>query len=627
MPSLTRRALLQTLAAAYPALTLSRSAWSADAPVQPLQEFNYDQIRISGALQAAQRENVTAILMGFDEDSLLKPFRAMAGQHAPGVSLGGWYEWNPSYDFHHDDIGFAPAHTFGQWVSALARLYASSRFDTPQPALQARVLRLNQGLAQSISPDYFAHTRFAAYSLDKLVCGLMDAHHLAADSTAFATLDKVTTAAEPSLPGHAVDREIQWKLGYDLSWMWDESYTLPENLFLVSTQGTGTRYRQMAEAYLDDKTWFAPLAQNINILDEKHGYSYVNSLNSAMQAYFITGSQLHLAAARNFFDFLEKQSFATGGWAPDELLRKPGSPDLLKSLISTHNTFETPCGAFAHMKLTRYLLRATRDGRYGDSMERVFHNTILGVLPLHADGRAFYYADYNQLAQRIYSVHRWPCCSGTLPQVVADYGINTYLQAPGEVWVNLYQPSQLRANVSNQPIQLTQTGTYPEDETIQLALTTPRPVPFKLHLRIPAWAGSQAILQVNGKLQPISIEHGFTSVERTWRTGDTVTLTLPMSLRLESFPANPAPATPTPNPIPDTPAAPLPVAILRGPIVLFPIRQLGETGPLTLTRQSILNALRTGPREWTITTASGPRTMVPFTDIGDRLYTTYVTLA
>ena len=34
------------------------------------------------------------------------------------------------------------------------------------------------------------------------------------------------------------------------------------------------------------------------------------------------------------------------------------------------------------MKLTRYLLRVTRDGKYGDSMERVMYNTVLGARPL-----------------------------------------------------------------------------------------------------------------------------------------------------------------------------------------------------------------------------------------------------
>ena len=51
------------------------------------------------------------------------------------------------------------------------------------------------------------------------------------------------------------------------------------------------------------------------------------------------------------------------------------------SLTDMHKSFETPCGAYAHFKLTRYLLRITRDARYGDGMERVLYNTVLGAKP------------------------------------------------------------------------------------------------------------------------------------------------------------------------------------------------------------------------------------------------------
>ena len=114
-----------------------------------------------------------------------------------------------------------------------------------------------------------------------------------------------------------------------------------------------------------------------------------------MQAYLTLGSEKHLRAAKNAFEMLSQQSFATGGWGPDEMLRAPDSPDIAASLTETHSSFETPCGSYAHFKLTRYLLRVTRDSRYGDSMERVMYNTVLGAKPLEADGRTFYYSDYN----------------------------------------------------------------------------------------------------------------------------------------------------------------------------------------------------------------------------------------
>lgn len=109
----------------------------------------------------------------------------------------------------------------------------------------------------------------------------------------------------------------------------------------------------------------------------------------------------------------------------------------------SHSSFERPCGSYAHFKLTRCLLRVTRDARYGDSMERVMYNTVLGAKPLQTDGSTFYYSDYNIKARKVYSDRRWACCSGTLPQAAADYRINGYLRDTHGVRVNLYIPSTL----------------------------------------------------------------------------------------------------------------------------------------------------------------------------------------
>ena len=623
MKDVSRREVLKggaatiTLAAvSVPLAAVSLPEALAEVAQAPLEEFGYHQVQVSGARQTEQRENVTGILMGLDEDSLLKPFRAMAGRPAPGVSLGGWYEWKPDYNFHHDDAGLAPGSTFGQWSSAMARLHASTKFggNPGEAAMAERAIRLQAALRENISQNFFAQTRFAGYSYDKLVCGLMDAHRLLGDPAAFSTLDAVTAAAVPVLPGHAVDREVQWKAGADLSWMWDETYTMPENLYLASSFGAGDSYRRMAEAYLDDATYFEPLSRGANVLSDKHAYSYVNALNSAMQAYLTGGSAMHLEAAKNGFRLLEEQSFATGGWGPDETLRKPGYGELAKSLTLSHNGFETPCGSYAHMKLTRYLLRATRDGRYGDSMERVMQNTVLGALPLQPDGRSFYSQDYNTTGKRVYSVHRWPCCSGTLPQVVADYGINSYLRDESGVWVNLYQPSELRWTRNGTAVSLQQKGSYPEENAVRLTLTTSRPAAFTLRFRIPSWAADTATLKVNGRSAPVLTTKGFAPLERVWRSGDVVELSLPMSLRLETLPEDGGAGTQKT------------VALMYGPWVLFALRAPGEVGAITASSEALLRTGRSGPREWTLNDAAGARRFVPFQDVGDRQYSTYLSL-
>ncbi len=615
----SRRRFLQSVAAGSSIAMLQRSGLAAapEHPEAPLEEFTYEQVSVRGLTQIAQRDNVSQILMGLDEDSLLKPFREMSGQPAPGVSLGGWYAWKSDYNYHHDDFGLAPGATFGQWTSSLSRLYAGSKFgSSPGRAdMAARVERLHSLLADSLTTGFFERTRFPGYTYDKLVCGFMDAHRLVEDGAALDQLEKTTTAALPVLPGHAIDRDVQWKMGADLSWVWDENYTMPENLYLISQQGADPKYRRMAEVYLLDSTFFEPLSREVDVLADKHAYSYVNSLCSAMQAYLIAGSTMHLEAAIHGFSFLQQQSFATGGWGPDEMLRKQGYDELAKSLTVSKNGFETPCGSYAHMKLTRYLLRATRDGQYGDSMERIMLNTVLGALPLEADGRSFYSSDYNYAGKRVYSLHRWPCCSGTFPQVVADYGINGYLREPSAVWINLYQPSELRWFNRTSSVALEQTGVYPEEDTVRFRIVASHPTAFALHFRVPAWATGEVRLTVNQRPQPIVMRRGFTTIERTWRTGDVVELQLPMSLRLEFLPAD------------GTTLHPHTAAVMRGPLVLFPLREPTDKGPLTFTREELLGATRTGPREWTAMSSSGARRMVPFSDVGDREYSTYVNLS
>jgi DUF1680 family protein len=576
-----------------------RSASTAAPDALPLEEFAYGDVVLTSELHEKQLRQCHSVLMGLNEDSLMKPMRQMAGQPAPGLELGGWYQYVADYDWHTFDVGFAPAATFGQWVSALARMYAI----TGSPETRDKVLRLNRLYAQTISGDFYKKNRFPTYCYDKLVCGLIDSHRWVGDPDAFSILERTTDTALPHMPKKAVEHGQSWRPGTDESWTWDESYTISENLFLAYQRGAGERYRALAVQYLDDE-YYGPLAEGRNNLAGRHAYSHVNSLSSAMQAYLTVGSEKHLRAAKNAFDMLTAQSFSTGGWGPGEMLRAPGSNDVYDSLTSNHSSFETPCGSYAHFKLTRYLLRVTRDSRYGDSMERMMYNTILGAKPLEADGRTFYYSDYTFTGNKFYCDHRWPCCSGTMPQVAADYRINTYFRDPGGVYVNLYIPSTLRWTQNGAHVSLTQKGAYPFDPVVQFEVTSSKPTEFTANFRIPVWAEGASIA-VNGKRLSTPVVAGsFASVRREWKNGDRVEVEMPMTMRLEAVDAQ----------HPET------VALLYGPLVLFAITK----APSKITRPQLLAAKKIGGGKWQVETAGGPMTMLPFTAIEDEQYSTYL---
>ncbi len=593
---------LASAASAIPGLRKSALAIDSSRASDPkqsasLEEFSYGDVTLNSALHERQLQQTHAVLMDLSEDGLLKPFRQMIGQPAPGEDLGGWYRYEPNYDWHTFDAGFAPSATFGQWVSALARTYAI----TGSQAARDKVLRLNRLYAQAIDGQFYENNRFPAYCYDKLVCGLIDSHKYVGDPDAFAILQKTTDTALPHLPAHAIEHGQSWRPGKDESWTWDESYTMPENLFLAYQYGAGERYRALGVQYLND-VFFDRLAAGQNDLAGRHAYSHVNSLCSAMQAYLTVGSEKHLRAAKNGFDMLAAQSFVTGGWGPDETLRATGSPDVYDSLTKTHSGFETPCGSYAHFKLTRYLLRVTRDSRYGDSMERVMYNTILGAKPLERDGRTFYYSDYNFKGSKVYSPHGWPCCSGTMPQVAADYRINTYFRDPRGVYVNLYIPSTLRWTQGGAQIVMTQRTEYPYDEHVQFEVKASQPAEFAVNLRIPVWAEGASVA-VNGKRETAQAGT-FARVQRQWKTGDRVDLELPLKARLEAVDPQHA----------DT------VALLVGPVVLFAVT---DSQP-KITRAQLLAVKKMVPEVWHVDIGNGVMKMMPFTAIEDQPYTTYL---
>jgi len=557
-----------------------------------LNQVAYGQVNFeAGPMQKQFKEN-HELLLGLNEDGLLRPFRVREGLPAPGDELGGWYSTS----------GFAPACPYGQWMSALARMYAVTHDQTTY----AKIDRMIRGYAATLDEagKFYEGYRFPAYIYDKLSIGLTDAHVFAGHPAALQVLERTTDAALPYLPPKAIPhKDPPLPGGTD-----DESYTIPENLFLAWERTGDRRYCDLAKRFLYDD-YFDPLSRGENALAGRHAYSHVNALGSAAVAYLAMGDEKYLRAATNAFRFVQEQSYATGGWGPREHFVEPGSGALGESLNGVHASFETPCGAYAHFKIARYLLRITGDSVYGDSMEQVLYNTVLGAKPIQPDGRSFYYSDYSYKGTKFFHKDKWPCCSGTLPQIAADYRISAYFQSERGMYVNLYAPSTLRWKARGGEFALRQTTDYPYDSQMRLDVTASRPAEFSVFLRIPAWAQGAA-LAVNGKRETRELAAGsFAEVRREWKTGDRVELELPFATRLVAVDAQ----------HPDI------VALATGPLVLMALRSSdSQFGPVA--RSTLLGAQQMGPHthQWIAGSGEDALHLKPFLDIQDEPYTTYL---
>ena len=123
----------------------------------------------------------------------------------------------------------------------------------------------------------------------------------------------------------------------------------------------------------------------------------------------------------------------------------------------------------------------------------------------------------------------WPYYSENLIMATADNGLATML----------YAANQTTAKVADgKTVTIEETTNYPFDEAINLTIHTDGDVAFPLYLRIPAWA-KDATVTINGEESSTKAEAGrYVCINRTWKNGDTVGLTLPMTLTSRRWTAN-----------------------------------------------------------------------------------------
>jgi uncharacterized protein len=587
---ITRREFMLGTSAA--AMSVAVPISSASQSTVELSEFDYNQVRLTGGPLKQQYDRIHASYMGLNNDRLLKVYRQRAGMAAPGADMGGWY----------DADGFVPGHTLGQYISGLARLGSS----TGDISCHAKVNELVEGFAATLgsSNQVFAGPNaekvWPCYVLDKHIAGLIDAATLSGNVTARELLPRVFRGALPYIPVRGHDRIGKKDPPYD------ETYVLPENLFAAYALTQDRGFYDRAMAFMLDREFFDPLARGEDVLPGRHAYSHAIALSSAGKAHLVLNDEKYLRAMQRAWDLLtETQQYSTGGWGPNETFIEPHKGQLYASLQSTDDHFETPCGSYAATKSGRYLLCATGDGRYGDGIERVIFNALLAAKDPDGDGDYPYYSTYSPGARKVYYPKKWPCCSGTLVQGVADYVKSIYFHAADGIAVNFYAPSEVRWQTGPTRVQLTQQTAYPLGERVELRVEPSTPAAFTIRLRIPCWLAQPASIRVNGEAVHPQVQKGFALLRRTWRSGDAIALDLPQTLRTEAID----------DLHPET------VAVMRGPLVYVELNPAAGSAQLAPLENWQIMAGSSGA--YRARNAGKDRIFAPIYSVREKSYTTY----
>ncbi|KAH7112113.1 hypothetical protein B0J11DRAFT_187277 [Dendryphion nanum] len=499
--------------------------------------FDLSQVSLGSGRFTDNQQRTLNYLKSVDMDRLLYVFRATHKLSTNGAkSNGGWDA--PDFPFR--------SHFQGHALTAWAQCYANLRDTTCRDRAIYFVAELAKCQANNAAAGFttgylsgFPESDITAveqrtlsngnvpyYAIHKTMAGLLDVWRQVGDTVARDVL--------LALAGWVDTRTSKLSYAQMQNMMSTEFGGMNEVLADIAYQ-TGDKKWLTAASRFDHATIFDPLASNTDRLNGLHANTQVPKWIGAAREYKLTGITRYRDIARNAWEITtQAHSYAIGGNSQAEHFREPNGI----SHYLTNDTAEA-CNTYNMLKLTRELYAIDpSSATYFDFYERALLNHLLGQQnPTDNHGHVTYFTPLNPGGRRgigpAWGGGTWStdydsfwCCQGTGVETNTKLMDSIYAQDAAGVIVNLFVPSTLRWSQKN--VVISQDTEFPVKDTSTLTITGEGS--WTLKIRIPSWT-KDAVISVNGKKQPISTAPGtYASVARTWASGDSVTIQLPMSI-------------------------------------------------------------------------------------------------
>lgn len=489
--------------------------------------FPLKDVRLLPSRWRDNLERDSAWMMSLPVASLVHSFQNAAGAWAGKEGgymtvkkLGGW----ESLD---SDLR---GHAVGHWLSATALMYAATgepvfkqKADSVVAALK-EVQAANGNGYLGAFPEGLINRNLAGksvwapwYTLHKVLCGLLDQYVYAGNAEALEIAKGMGNWAYEKLQN--IDEEQRAKM------LRNEFGGVNEAFYNLYALTGNEHYQWLARFFYHDGV-ITPLKQGNEDFGKLHTNTFIPKVIAEARNYELSGSQASKGVAERFFRaMLRDHTFVTGCLSDKEHFFAPA--DFAKHLSGY--TGETCC-SYNMLKLARHLFTYSADARIADYYERVLLNQILGQQDPQS-GMVHYFQPLLNGAFKLYSTpwNSFWCCVGTGFENHAKYAEAIYHHKGSTLFVNLFIPSTL--NWQEKGITLRQETTFPKSETTTLTIAGNGH--FTLKVRQPAWSGNPTV-RINGKKVKATTVEGYLTLQRNWKTGDRVEITLPMTLHAES---------------------------------------------------------------------------------------------
>ena len=543
--------------------------WAEAAPVTPAipdfaRPLRLSAVRLTGGPLKNAQDLDAKYLLALEPDRMLAGFRIRAGLEPKAKGHGGW-----------DSVSGKQltGHIGGHYLSAVSLMWAATgdprfkeRADYMVKELKEVQDKRGNGYLGAItdSKGVDGATIFEQvsngdirsggfdlngmwspwYTLHKTYAGLRDAYRFTGNKTALELLINYSAWAE-RIVSKLNDAQLQKMLNTEFGGM--------NEVFADLYADTGNQRWLELSYKFEHRAFTEPLKRDQDNLAGKHGNTQVPKMLGSLSRFAAVGDQADGEAARFFWErVVHHHSYATGGHGKDEYF---GEPDKLSDRVDGR-TCET-CNVYNMLKMTRRLFALRPDAHCADFHERALFNHILASQDPQA-GWASYMVPVGRGVTHEYERNMtnggFTCCVGSSMESHALHGDGIYFESGDKLWVNHYAPST--AEWAAAGVKLAMETDLPEGESARLQLTVASPKEFTFALRRPFWVTTNFSVKVNGEAVSTpspasSTASSFVELNRTWKTGDQIRITLPKTLRLE--------------PLPDNPRR---VAMLWGPLVL-----------------------------------------------------------
>ncbi|MBD8487268.1 glycoside hydrolase family 127 protein [Echinicola sp. CAU 1574] len=279
-----------------------------------------------------------------------------------------------------------------------------------------------------------------------------------------------------------------------------------------------------------------------------HNVNHAQAFREPAQYALLSHDEQHVKASYENFEIIREHfGQVPGGMFGSDENARPGFADPRQGI-------ET-CGIVEQMNSDEHLLRITGDPFWADHAEEIAYNIYpAAVMP---DFKSLHYITSPNMVLLDAENHapgianKGPflmmnpfssrCCQHNHSQGWPYFVENLWMATPDNGLVaSIYGPNTVKAKVGAEgaEVSIEEDTHYPFEGNLNFTVKTASPVKFPLYLRIPTWT-KKAEIAINGEVVKSDISKvGFAKIDREWKSGDQITLTLPMDIHVETWEKN-----------------------------------------------------------------------------------------